>query len=147
MDTNEFLAHYGVKGMKWGQHQTTFNKSEIKTARKNVKANLKSIQEVDKQIDLAIAKGDKAGAKKLLKQQVDLVKTNNLSDDVRASYQMTAGEKFAKAMFVGIMPTYGSVMDKRSRNDEQWEEAKKAAADRVELYENSRIGQISKIKK
>lgn len=44
MDVDDFLAHHGVKGMKWGKRKPTV---EIQTARK--KARLKERQKVESQ--------------------------------------------------------------------------------------------------
>lgn len=145
MDTDEFLEHYGVKGMKWGQ--TKFSKSEIKTGRKNMKETFSRIQELDKDLDAAIRTGDKTKAKQALKKQMDLARESNMTKDARASYQMTAGEKFAKVVFTGAVPTYGSIMDKRSRSDKEWSKVLEDAESKLNTYENTRIGEISKIKK
>lgn len=97
MDTDEFLAHYGVKGMKWGVHRARKPSSsdEIKDARARIQSKQAKLGEQRRAVKKAKKAGDtKAQAraeKKMSDMKVDFLKD---PDRITASY-LTKGEKVA----------------------------------------------------
>lgn len=88
------LAHYGVKGMKWGQRATA---AQIKTARKNLKGESAAYRKDYKRYDKLSANSPKKAAleKKLRERHQDYLKN---PDRVIAA-RMTNGEKFGALLF------------------------------------------------
>lgn len=95
MDVDAFLAHYGVKGMKWG-HRKTYSSADIKAARaRNAKREgdlLSKAYDVSntKKGTAARAKADKA----YNKAHTDYLK----NPDRATALRMTKGEKIAVAV-------------------------------------------------
>jgi hypothetical protein len=55
-EVDDFLAHYGVKGMKWGKHQTKGDfKAAVKSNRKELYKGVGSVYKSKKQTGLAVA--------------------------------------------------------------------------------------------
>lgn len=142
MDTDEFLAHYGVKGMKWGY--TKYSKDDIKTSRKTTRASAKQIGAEAKQVKAAIKAGDAATAKKILKKQIADTKKHNMSEELRASYQMTTGEQFAQAIFAGGM-SYSKMMHDISRSDRDWDKYVESSNKIAAKYETKQLKKIAKV--
>lgn len=91
------LAHYGVKGMKWGQKKARITGDDIRDARVRVYDQTRQIRRTRKEIKKTTVKGSKereAGQKKVAKLEMALLKN---PDRITAS-RMTRGEKFAAAL-------------------------------------------------
>jgi hypothetical protein len=126
IEADEFLAHFGVKGMKWGKHtagasgggggggigakvgaakagvkkayENRSTTAEIKTARANDKAALKDQKAAKKEIRKAGNPADKAKAKEAFEK----VKSERLnSDNFRIASKLTTGEKVAAVVLTG----------------------------------------------
>jgi len=110
---DEFLAHYGVKGMKWGVHNT---KADFKASRKQVREirgtrhttseiqDSRTRQESRKKQaafyeDKAKTASSAATAKKYKSLYEKAAKDFDTSDDRIIATKMTTGEQFVEAMF------------------------------------------------
>jgi len=94
----EELAHYGVKGMKWGQHKKRkFSTDEIKDARARQQSRASQFEAQVHKTNLATGKKQEAEAKKLVKLHNELV-TNK---DAAVAARMTKGEKAANLILAG----------------------------------------------
>lgn len=93
MTTEEFLEHYGVKGMKWGRRRTDAQLGKAKISRKeNKRLNSE-----------AKAKFDQKKAKSILKESAKkgdrvLVETQYAGDPYKT---LTTGTEFVNAMTQG----------------------------------------------
>ncbi|QED11513.1 membrane protein [Arthrobacter phage Qui] len=108
----EFLAHYGVQGMKWGKHkaksdrssggsrkeQRQANNAKIHDARRAQAARLRKLQEAEGDFYVArTAKGQDKAEKIMRQREKDLF--NN--PDAETAAKLTSGEKW----YVGV--SYG----------------------------------------
>lgn len=103
MDTDDFLEHYGVKGMKWGHRKPT--SSEIVGARRRVaKASRKVDNAEDKMSTAKDAKSAKAAKKEFDKVNKEFL---NNPDRVTA-LRLTTGEKWSHAALAVLFPVAGT---------------------------------------
>ena len=94
MDPDEFLAHYGVKGMKWGHRKKS---TEIHAARARVK---KAKTALNKQEEKVAYSKPGSSARKKEQAKYDKMKVDFLNNPDRAtSARMTRGETIALAFF------------------------------------------------
>lgn len=108
-DVEDFLAHYGVKGMKWGKRKAA--RAEAKAARKqrnedimNARARVASRQA---KLDAALLDASYAQSPEIQKKANRLVTkytselVNNM-DDLKTSEKLTTGEKWASGLAIGL---------------------------------------------
>jgi len=102
-DTQEFLAHYGVLGMKWGKTRATAGSRDIRLARANVvKAKRANDKKVDKLYTAA-----KKGRTAVNQTDVKRIKAEFLNNPDRVTAaRMTRGEK-AVAGIIATLATGG----------------------------------------
>lgn len=96
----EDVAHFGVKGMKWGVRKKV-SAQEIKRARKNFGRKLEDFQDKREELRKTTVRGSKArvaGEKRLSKVRMSL-----LNDPDRATaLRMTKGEKWLAGVVAGV---------------------------------------------
>lgn len=99
MTTEEFLAHYGVKGMRWGHRKARPTSDDIHDARIRIAGKQQQLKKQTKAVKTAKKSGNAskqaAAEKKLQDMKTDFLKN---PDRVTAS-RLTKGEKWA----VGIL--------------------------------------------
>lgn len=91
----EELAHYGVKGMKWGQRKK-YSTDQIKDARARQGSRVARINDQAHKLNLAEGKAKDAAAKKY----VEMMKELQSHPDAAIGGRMTRGEK-AAALLIG----------------------------------------------
>lgn len=91
------LAHFGVKGMRWGQRKK-YTGTQIKEARANQSARRDRVNRAAQ--DLNLAKGDK-DSKVAAKKYVSAVKDFKTSQDRAVAARATRGEKIAHVLLLG----------------------------------------------
>lgn len=105
-EKEDFLEHYGVKGMKWGQRGRS---SQIQQARKRQGAKARKFQKAEDEALTAHDKGPKAYA--AAKAKADKLKQEfNDSPDRPISMKMTMGEAAVSLMLlgpIGLVPIAG----------------------------------------
>ncbi len=96
MTDEDSLAHYGVKGMKWGQRKKA-NSFDIKKARRNVGAERDKLRE---QADVVARthKGNRAAQQAKLDKMTAAYLKN---PDRVTSARLTRGEKVASVLLTG----------------------------------------------
>ena len=102
MSTDDFLAHYGVKGMKWGKRKVA--SSEIIDARAR---NASRVRQISNQIDktnLATGAQQKKEGAKLAKMQASYLK----NPDRATALRMTTGEKAVLGVLAVAIPGVGT---------------------------------------
>jgi len=92
----EELAHYGVKGMKWGKRKK-YTTQEIHDARARQRSRFANLEAQVHKTNLSTGKAQEANAKKLVKLHNDL-ETNK---DAAVAARMTKGEKAANLILAG----------------------------------------------
>lgn len=95
----DVVRHFGTKGMKWGvrRQQRKERNSQIKTARKSVRAKEDEIISLDRQSRKAKTAGERTKLDKLsTKKAVDLFN----SPDHTTAARMTSGEKWVNALMI-----------------------------------------------
>lgn len=118
-EVDEFLAHYGVKGMKWGVHKSKaeYKQSrsqvrdirkqhhtgdEIREARKRQAARIRKQDDADDALsDAKISNATKAQISRLEKQLEKTSMAVRTSDDRIIGSKMTTGELVANAILSG----------------------------------------------
>lgn len=127
----EALAHYGVKGMKWGVTNADVrgapSKAEISDARLRVAGkNVKYHQQRAKIKRSDVGRGQK-------KDQLKDLKVKTLSDpDRMTAMRLTRGEKAAVAIFTIVAPPVGvSIAAQRVDISRQLNKAQKQQAART----------------
>jgi len=96
LDLDEFLEHYGVVGMKWGQRKQG-NAYDIRRARQSVKKTDKAYKDA-KEVAKRTHRGNRAAAK-VLAQEKKIEALKN-PDRVLAA-RLTRGEKVIAAFLPG----------------------------------------------
>jgi len=118
MTPEEFLAHHGVKGMKWGVHKkegSTSAGDQIAAKKKvtsrdiyDARAKTASRQrQLNAQVDktnLATGKAQKQEAKKLNDMSLEFLK----NPDRATAQRMTTGEKVGLAVLAVAIPGFGT---------------------------------------
>lgn len=106
MELEEGLAHFGVKGMKWGQRKVTYSDGaqasakDIKSARKNVASQDKAVR---KQSRKALVKRGEERA--IEKAKLKEMKAEALMNPDRVTaLRMTRGETILQAALVPLSP-------------------------------------------
>jgi hypothetical protein len=103
MDTDDFLEHYGVKGMKWGHRKAT--SGEIHGARRRVEAGRKKVNAAEDKMATARTSKDAAAAKK----NFDKVNKEFLNNPDRVTaLRLTKGEKWSNAALIVLFPGAGA---------------------------------------
>lgn len=126
----EALAHYGVKGMKWGVTKADVrgapSKREIKDARHRVA--LKNAEYNMKRSSIKRGEGYRSEKKAALKD----LKISTLSDpDRMTAMRMTTGEKAATALLAGFFtPTAAAIAVNRTLIGRQLTKAQREQARR-----------------
>jgi hypothetical protein len=103
-EVDDFLAHYGVKGMRWGVRGAKPTSSQIMDARAKQASRQRAINSQIDKTNLATGKKQEAEAKKLNKMGVDYLK----SPDRATAARMTTGEKFGLALLAVGIPGVGT---------------------------------------
>lgn len=104
MEVDEFLAHFGVLGMKWGKHRAKASTANIHAARRRVQKQKNELtKHEDKVSNLADPKARAKGMQEHAKLKASFL---NNPDRVVAA-RLTRGEKAAIALF--SIPTTGLV--------------------------------------
>ena len=118
-EVDEFLAHYGVKGMKWGVHKSKadYKQSraqvrdirkkghtgdEIREARKRQAARMRKQDDADDALSDAVVSG--ANKAKIARLEKEVERTSaavRTSDDRIIASKMTTGELVANAIISG----------------------------------------------
>lgn len=98
-DLQDTLAHFGVKGMKWGvkRAQRKERNQQIKTARRNIRDKENDLMDTVRKADKAKTAGERAKLDKLATK-----KAKDLFDDpdqLTAS-RMTSGEKWINGIMI-----------------------------------------------
>lgn len=116
----EALAHYGVKGMKWGVTKTKPTADEIHDARARLTPKNRQYQKDRKAI-----KKDKTISRSERKEAIGDLKIATLSDpDRQTAFRMTNGEKAIMALLtVAAPPTAVAVAVSRSSINRQLKDA------------------------
>lgn len=113
---DNFLAHYGIKGMKWGvrrrrseggeasgpsrKEQRSQRNREIMEARSRQAARQRKFQEAQAEFVVARTRKGEARAEKLMREMEKAYFTN---PDAQTAARMTTGEKWAAAIaFAGV---------------------------------------------
>ena len=108
--TDNFLAHYGVKGMKWGKHASSAPTSrkerrmkqdhEVLTARQRQQARARKYEEAQGDFFVArTAKGQDKAEKIMRKMEKDYF----THPDAATAQKLTSGEKRAVGIAYGAM--------------------------------------------
>jgi hypothetical protein len=117
------LAHFGVKGMKWGvRNEETGGRrkatsQEIMDARITTQARTSSIFEADRRVRTASTPAEK---KKALADVERLAKQLAESDDTRVANMMTSGEKAAAVLVTGPIGLLIIRSNKKQTTEERW---------------------------
>lgn len=96
------LAHYGVKGMKWGQTNTSATAGEITSARRRLRKETKAYRTQSKKLG-SMAEGTPA-RRAFEKKLVDRHQAYLKSPDRVIAARMTRGEKVATVLLSGQTP-------------------------------------------
>lgn len=107
-EVEAYLAHHGVKGMRWGVHKTgqatitvsnrtKFSNQQIKDARSRVATELG-----------ALGKVDRMGSREAQQQHADRLRQVTQSQDYRVSKLLTTGEKRTKQILFGTVSGVGA---------------------------------------
>lgn len=105
----EELAHYGVKGMKWGQRKK-YSTEEIHTARIRQRSRVHQLNDTAAKLNLATGKKADTLAKKYAKEMNEL-ETNK---DAAVAARMTKGEKAANLILAGPFGAIAIGLNKRT---------------------------------
>ena len=107
-DTSRYLQHYGVLGMKWGQHRYRLNMEKAKYARNSAKEGDKTAAQKNKLLEYAKQRENKAYKIR--------AKDERLSSG-KSTYNYTAkegiGKSVVKAMLLG--GSYGALKYNKAR--------------------------------
>lgn len=104
MDTETFLEHHGVKGMKWGVHKKARpSDADIKSARLSVRAH--DAATMNKAVEVATSKKGTAKRAKAEKDLKSLEMAHLKNPDRITATRLTKGEKiFNTALIVATGP-------------------------------------------
>lgn len=106
-DPEEFLAHYGVKGMKWGVRRKRgadgrVSGKEVKAARKELRNVGKAARGAKKASRKAKTPEErKAAADKYKKEVNEKIRSKEFKKTWETANQMTRGEKAAQLVLLG----------------------------------------------
>jgi len=92
------LAHYGVKGMKWGVRKANPTTSEIQGARQRQAIRWQKVIEADQKLQIASSSSQKKSAERQIDKAARDFATNE--DRVTAA-RMTRGEKATALILAG----------------------------------------------
>lgn len=107
------LAHFGVKGMKWGQRKNDASggnaggsskkaarptTGQILNARANTQAHLAKIYAADQDVRTATTKAGKDAALKVVEKHAKAI---GQSDDTRVANMLTKGERVTNVLVAG----------------------------------------------
>lgn len=108
MTSEDFLAHYGVKGMKWGVRKAhkPVTSRDIKAARQRIRRQREDL--ADQSYRVRTARNDRERTretKKLSEMEVSFLKNPDRATELR----MTGGEKAAAFILAVGLPGAGTV--------------------------------------
>ena len=110
-DVDEFLAHYGVRGMKWGQRKATISKARQQTIETIIPNKHKELRKISE------GSGTRA-EKRSARKQVNKDYRNN--ETVRTAITMTRGEQVAATLLAGpIGLTYVAALSISNRDSKR----------------------------
>ena len=131
---DEALAHYGVKGMKWGVRKSKPTSSDISKARARVNRDLATLS--NKADKVSTAKGTRA-KNAALKDVHRFANEAKARDDASIASRMTAGEKYtvgALTVFTGpVGIIYGAAYKGTLVS------GRNSARQTLDLYANSKL--------
>lgn len=103
-DVEDFLEHYGVKGMKWGVRKDRVSGADRRIARAEVNDVRKSARSAIKQHRRAGSNAERAAAqKKYQKDVLDRIKSKEFKENYKKANTMSKGEMAAQAVLLGPM--------------------------------------------
>lgn len=107
-EVEDFLAHYGVKGMRWGHRREKVSSSDIKAARRRVDhqtgKDFDKLGKIEDRYHSAKTPGARAKAEKDLKNEENAQRMAHLKNPDRATaMRMTRGEKVALVLIGGLL--------------------------------------------
>lgn len=106
-DKEDFLEHYGVKGMRWGQ---TGRSAQIKNARKRQGTRQREVLKADDAVTIAARKKDPKALAAANKKLEKVSKEFDDSPDRPISMKMTMGEAAVSVFLlgpIGLVPVAG----------------------------------------
>ena len=95
----EFIEHFGTKGMKWGvrRQQRKERNTQIKTARKNIRKKEDEIHDLDKRARKSKSATERASLDKLATKKAAALFN---SPDHATAARMTTGEKWVTGLLI-----------------------------------------------
>lgn len=112
LDLEDALAHFGVKGMKWGKRSARPSTSDIKDARVRQNARLRGVQNAEDNLNLrAIQKPSEAKDKAAVRAFQKAEKDFHDNPDRAVAQRLTRGEKAALVVLTGpfaVLPIAGN---------------------------------------
>lgn len=100
----QYLAHYGVLGMKWGVRKDRSSKSSSKRRKSKVSADYKEAKTLNKK-----------GAKKLSNAEMrKVIERLNLERQYKTlnKRELSSGEKWARRVLAGVATLYATQLTK-----------------------------------